>query len=955
MRKPKTLILILLSLVLLLNTGMGRARTAYVSDISYDESGNVIVTIPVRVTVNGAAPDTPSPGDAVFHFNIWPEDPSMPLTILSNAVWTNGFGTFYGNLVFSVPESYERLIVTTPIYVQQYDGNPDWVFDTSLQTFYYGNIYYYRVEDPLSPDSQTVDYAAVTNVYRRAPAPQPVPEPPAPTAPVEPSIPEPPAPVEPTPVNTDGVTALPVTITREAQGTRIELPVYIGVEKYRSDAPPAAVFTFGLYGMDKEQKYEWEKDTVTVPGEGLHAGSISFTVPDEEALAMLKRTGFDVRERTAVVPGWSFAAEVYHISLTDTDEGLTAKIERRRGDRLLTTPSDAMYFLNYYGMDRGTPHELPASPTGVKDLMKEIRELDGVIIKDTLHVSDSEGRWEISFEALKQGHEIGNCALSMSYAKAGGEYSSLSMSDVLRIKDQCVYIKLESIAEAYTELSGKEFLCGDAVPEGEWAAFTNETISWLDLPALDLLMRSLIQSAGEAFDEFTTVRGGNGYSMSGSRTQFDQFELKAIETAGRRHADWYALSRNAALSEDMKSFAASYESAFTEFTSQALSDEEKLFLLREQFPKVVNQFSLSLEQLGREVYQSRLFLQYVNDEGVVKDIDNIFVTESAASDDIALAAPDSFVSGDPYLYALIMRYALPDRRPAERPDPSGIPDPDSSKNPDTSGTDNSGSDSYIIEKDDGKIIEYLACTLKLNPSFKPKNGKYYTEGEPVGIWVTIRNRSEVTNTSVYFYDSDDAFIYYDPHYYPKQLKSGPWFIEQLEPGTSWSFMYYHEITAEECEKGEYTFRMHAESAEGLFSNYPELGVVTGGIVETKNPLLKPIPEFILTESSQPSHKRDQHEYYIPGETIRYKVTVKNDTDEAFYDFSIGILSDERPVIWEIPELLPGKEEFFIFEQEALPTDKRIDQKCYIWATFAHANGGYTYTSPQGVVVTVAPE
>lgn len=973
MKKPKTMILMLLSLVLLLNTGMGRVRTPFVSDTSFDENGNIVLTIPARVNVSGADANTPSPGTAVFHFKIWMEDSSVPLTIVSDTVWTNGFGDFSANLVFTIPEEYMRALYVTPLYVQQYDGNPDWVFDTTVMEFFYQDPRYLRVENPASMTSQTVDYAAVHNIYKKAPAPpevqpstEPAVEPAAePSAPENP-VPAEPLPAEPVPVNTDNVTALPVQITKEDAFTRITLPVFIGVEKYGTDAPPAAVFTFGLYGIQKEQEYAWEKDTVTVPGAGLHSGSISFTVPDGEALSMLMETGFDVRERTAVVPGWSFSGEVYHIRLFESENGPAAEVERIREGRTVDTPADALLFLNYYGMDSGIPVELPGSATGVKDMLQEIRELEHVTIKDTFHVSDSEGRWEIRFEAVKTGYEIGNAALTMRYAKGDSEYRSVSLEDVLRIQDQCFYIRLQRIADAYTELSGKEFLCQEAVPEGEWTAFTNEMISWLDLPSLDILMRSLIRNAGPAFDAFTTVRSGNGYTMSGSRPQFDRFQLKAMETAGRKHSEWYALAEKAALSDEMKRFAASYENAFSKLLLQSPSDAEKLAALREQFPKILKRFTFSVELLKKDTYQVLASGQYVNDEGVVRDFDSILTTESALSDGVRFASPGNAVSGAPYLYALIMRYALKEQKNAERPYASDQTAPDAALMPDGSAEGSMDAEPYVIDSDDeNDINEYLACMLKLNQSCIPKNGKYFTEGESVVIWVRVKNNSETEITNIYFYDdSDDSVICYDTHYYPKNLKTGPWFIEKISPWGYWTFMYYHEITAEECEKGAYTFKMYAKSAEGLLSNQPELTVAAGGSVRTPEPEpeeqpVKTAPTVILTESSQPSHpdtrKYHYEDYYVPGELIRYKLTVRNETDASFYDLCAGAEPDRDTLICTIPELLPGEEDIFFFEREVLPVSGFTYQSCTAWVSYYNTDQEYRFTHPDTVLVTVAPE
>ena len=97
----------------------------------------------------------------------------------------------------------------------------------------------------------------------------------------------------------------------------------------------------------------------------------------------------------------------------------------------------------------------------------------------------------------------------------------------------------------------------------------------------------------------------------------------------------------------------------------------------------------------------------------------------------------------------------------------------------------------------------LTCSLKLHKSFVPEDRDYYLTGEPVVIWVNLKNETPTLLNNVYLID-DDTFttLSYDPHLYP-DYKAGKEFCVDLGcGGGKISFMHYHVITPEEAEEGK---------------------------------------------------------------------------------------------------------------------------------------------------------
>ena len=604
------------------------------------------ITIPAKVRVNGASEQTPDPGAAVFHFRIWSGDPAVSLNVVSNAVTTGGFGEFNGAISFTVPAGSLEALKAAPLYVQQYDGNADWKFDMQVLDFFWDVDKFKRWpiwDDPTGPKIK-LDFVSVTNVYDPQPQQaQPVPVPPAP-----PETPE---------EAQDLIKELPIAVTEGEEGVQITLPIYIGVEKSGADVPPAAVFHFGIYGMQKDQEYEWVNDVVYTQGEGIYQGNICFTVPQGEAVDQILETGFDVRERSAVVSGWSFAGEVYHIDLEREDGVIRPKIRRFRNVTTAEESKEVLYFLNHYGMDHGEPVEMSGSILGIEDIFRMILDMEEVDLTDTLFFADDEGEWEISWEGFRKDKEIGGVNMTMRYREEGEEFTEITLEDVLRVTRGGIYVKLKSVADAYTALCGEDFPAAKAIPDEEWTGFTEETISWLKLPVVDKLIRRMLRDAGRAFDEFEIRTTDHGYEMTGGAGEWDSFEMLALDMIELGYEDWYTLFTEAALSKEMRNFADAYKAAFEKIGEQVMNNSGLLSVFREGYPAVLSDFVCSVKQED-DSYKVSSTGQMEDEEDGVRTFTNEFTAKAADGEENAeekepVEAPENFASGSDFLHDLI--------------------------------------------------------------------------------------------------------------------------------------------------------------------------------------------------------------------------------------------------------------------------------------------------------------
>ena len=913
----------------------------------------ITFSIPAVVNIARASESVPDPGQNVFHFNVW-SDSGADIQLAGNAVYTNGTGEFRGDLVFTVPSSQLEALKTTTLRVTQFSGNADWVFDSYVFEFFFDPDYgtfvrWPRMDGSMVPPRVKTTEVVVTNTYAPAvstPAPtQPAPTEPAPTEPA-PTQPDPTEPAPTQPAESVRVEEKPAEIIESEGKVQFTLPVYVDVKKYGQDAPPPAVFHFGLYGMQSDQKYEWVNDIITTQGEGMASGSISFTVPAGAQLDQLIETGFDVRERSAAVPGWSFAGEVYHIALTREDGTLKADIQRRRRVTTAESGLKVMVFRNYYGMKDGQPEAMPASPIGLDDMIREILGLRFIIIRDTFHIYDKDGIWELNWRALKQGNTVGDVALNIGYAKKGEAYSVVNLSDVLRVTEEGIFIRLGSIADACKQLSGKEFPAAEAIPESEWTAFTQETISWLQLSALDDLFRRMWNDAGRVFDEMSAECTRTGYKMTAGSADWSSIKMEALNAAQLNHADWYALSQKAAESQDMKDLAASYEDAFTEFCSQEMNNAGLMSLLNERYPAILDHFALSIEHQQGDSYSSSLSAGFSDG----RSFDSILITETSSVQAVNMTAPESFESGSDYLYELIMMLALKGGQEentqsagpgqdqgGDASDPESDPESDPKSPPDSANPTAS----------DAK----LKCTVRqnTNKTYSPADNGLYYAGQDVAVWVDVSSPSGNIMKDIKFYDADTGeLILYDGHIYPRPDAGTPWKIEELESGEKATLMYYHVITGDEALAKKFVFSVYAEgkdtSGNTVTSKTARFEAATSGTY-TPNwwEIEKPRPtELTLDfhESSQAGHWSSWHSYYGQGEMIRFKVNIRNETGNPFFDVDIGLEGDST-VLYHMDMLQFGTEDFFTFEIPAkceVTDGSQNTMKVVIWVSRRDAYG-----------------
>ena len=249
-------------------------------------------------------------------------------------------------------------------------------------------------------------------------------------------------------------------------------------------------------------------------------------------------------------------------------------------------------------------------------------------------------------------------------------------------------------------------------------------------------------------------------------------------------------------------------------------------------------------------------------------------------------------------------------------DPEGGSTPEDPSNDGTSSSNDS---------DDGTAS--LVCKLRVNQSYVPEGRDVYYAGEPVVIWVNIKNNSHVLVEDVYCLEEEGGALTYDPHIYP-DYKAGKDFCQKkLHPNKCVSYLYYHVITPEEADAGKYVLRVYALGTDKTAITETNGGAVRSETVEIevktagsyRVPRQSDTPEdatIELKESTQAGHwmedpsDHDGYYYYEKGEEIRYKILVKNDTDDPIYDVVIGY--DFTPVKIS-PAKLPGQKEELPFE------------------------------------------
>ena len=529
----------------------------------------VIISVPATVEVLQGAGEPLGPGDAVFHFGIT-SAPGIEISIINNTVYTSGTGIFTGVLSFSVPVSQYAALKEESFYISQFDGNPDWYFEPYIFNFFYdaGKDCFMRWPKPTSGTYFALNDVYVTNIYQPGIAAATVPEP---------TQPQPPA-------------GLPeeILITETEEETTFILPVTVNVEKDGEEPVPAAVLHFGLDCIEKAQKYTLLNDVIYTSGEGEYSGKISFSVPAGEETQRIIATGFDVYQRAAVVEGWSFAGEVYHVSLSREDGALKAKITRHRNVATAEIGKEILYFLTRYGMTDGVQAECPATMIAVLDLIREAWSLENGCYQGDICFETEGGSWKIAWSGISEGNTFSGTKATVNYSPAaGGETKEETLEDFLRINEDGVFIRMKAAADVYEKLSGKQSFMAEDIPEEDWTVFTQDDISWLDLSALDELFRRMLRDGGCVLDELPVYKVSGGYRISANELDWSSFEYLILDEAQLNHEIWKNLADKAAVSEEMKKLAEDFEEAFCAFNEKEMSDVGLKALIKEKYPAYV--------------------------------------------------------------------------------------------------------------------------------------------------------------------------------------------------------------------------------------------------------------------------------------------------------------------------------------------------------------------------------
>ena len=307
----------------------------------------------------------------------------------------------------------------------------------------------------------------------------------------------------------------------------------------------------------------------------------------------------------------------------------------------------------------------------------------------------------------------------------------------------------------------------------------------------------------------------------------------------------------------------------------------------------------------------------------------------------------------------------PVETPIEQPVETPVEQPET--RPDGSQGDNNGSTDP--EPPDGNDSSQTAaqtssldCFLKVNKAYAPRNGKYYYAGNPVVINVYIRNSTTDYIWHIYCYEDETGDqITYDPHIYPEDWQEESWYKKYLADGYTHTFQYYHVITPEEALAGKYEFSVYATASDAsekgnkLISNVATIELPTSGTYNPPSYLSdEPAPTDLTLdfhESSQAGHVRDRYYYYEYKDTVRYKITLRNDTDKIYTDIDIGQGVEVMP-LFHLDELNPGEEWTDYYYQEVASISVGVEDSMYreIWVNYRDEEGNPGGLDPVGITV-----
>ena len=601
-------------------------------------SGATVVTVPVEVTVTKASEAVPDPGPAVFHFGITSSS-GAAITVINNAVSTSGTGTFTGSISFSVPAEQFGALTESGFTVQQLEGNPDWVFDTYAYWMFYDSVTgdfstwlkYFRAS------TKTV---SVSNVYSPASS-GPAPTEPAPTDPA-------PTPTAPAPAGEEGI-----SIEEDTEKAVFTLPVIVDVVKTGEQDVPGAVFHFGLDCMKADQQYTWINDVVYTGGEGEYSGSVSFSVPAGEELDKLIETGFDLYQRHAVVVGWSFAGEVYHVTLSREGGALKAEITRHRRVTTAEAGKNVLYYRDYFGKDSGglQSGNTPASMIGIKDLFGQAFAVENATYLGMFEIYTGEtvnGIKSVNYKLHKSGEEFGNADISFNWQGKTAE-----VEDAFRLTEDGLFIRLKSLAQAWEQATGEKFFMANEIPDAEWVSFRQEDISWLDFQALGELFSRFLRDQERALDEFPATKTHQGYRIDADADDWESFRYLVLDEAQLNHEIWYKLAMEAAKSENVKGVADALEAAFNDFCDKEMNNAGLMEILTEKYPLSVDKLEASFDQIAEKAFTVGSEAAISNVEGARKVSFTLSVTEDVVPEELP-GTPENAVSGGTFLFDLLM-------------------------------------------------------------------------------------------------------------------------------------------------------------------------------------------------------------------------------------------------------------------------------------------------------------
>ena len=306
------------------------------------------------------------------------------------------------------------------------------------------------------------------------------------------------------------------------------------------------------------------------------------------------------------------------------------------------------------------------------------------------------------------------------------------------------------------------------------------------------------------------------------------------------------------------------------------------------------------------------------------------------------------------------------RRPEIMPDASNTPEEPSNNNTNANNTN----------------VAALICSVKEHKAYAPEGRDCYYLNEPVVIWVNVKNTTSTNMTDVYCFDDDTGNkLIYDPHIYPDYKAGQEWYKETLYYESETSFMHFHQVTPEDADAGKYVFRVYAVATDAsgseIRTEIAELEVKTdNGYNRPGRQMKEPSeePTIELRESTQAGHWMEDptdsygYYYYSPEDIVRYKILVKNETEDPIYHIVIGY--DLTPININ-PVKIPGQKEDLPFELDEGDANIRLDvmeageiRAFYLWCAVEPVNGEkdtmkhearMTYTGQDGIIRTIESE